>query len=52
LTPKLFLPNLAGFAQGPGFPNLSSLGELSNRVLRSTERQGRGARAAVLSEER
>lgn len=51
LTPKLFLPNLAGFAQGPGFPNLSSLGELSNRILRITERQGRGARAALLSEE-
>ena len=34
LGPRLFLPNLAGFAQGPGFPNLSCLGELSNRVLR------------------
>ncbi|MFF2087827.1 SidA/IucD/PvdA family monooxygenase [Nocardia sp. NPDC058176] len=30
---KLFLPNLAGLAQGPGFPNLSCLGELSDRVL-------------------
>lgn len=30
---KLFLPNLAGVAQGPGFPNLSCLGELSDRVL-------------------
>lgn len=32
---KLFLPNLAGVAQGPGFPNLSCLGELSDRVLHS-----------------
>jgi len=29
----LYLPNLAAFAQGPGFPNLSCLGELSDRVL-------------------
>lgn len=36
LTPTLFLPNLAGFAQGPGFPNLSCLGELSNRVVRGS----------------
>ncbi|MFT3898736.1 MAG: SidA/IucD/PvdA family monooxygenase [Gordonia sp. (in: high G+C Gram-positive bacteria)] len=36
LTPPLFLPNLAGFAQGPGFPNLSCLGELSNRVVRGS----------------
>ncbi|MGB3301726.1 SidA/IucD/PvdA family monooxygenase [Gordonia sp. (in: high G+C Gram-positive bacteria)] len=35
LSQPLYLPNLAGFAQGPGFPNLSCLGELSNRVLRS-----------------
>ncbi|NLG47935.1 SidA/IucD/PvdA family monooxygenase [Gordonia sp. (in: high G+C Gram-positive bacteria)] len=35
LPAPLYLPNLAGFAQGPGFPNLSCLGELSNRVLRS-----------------
>lgn len=33
LRPKLFLPNLAGPAQGPGFPNLSCLGLLSDRVL-------------------
>lgn len=46
LTPKLFLPNLAGFAQGPGFPNLSSLGELSNRVLRMSAARTRGARTA------
>ncbi|MFC3851074.1 SidA/IucD/PvdA family monooxygenase [Corynebacterium hansenii] len=33
MTPKLFLPGLAGMAQGPGFANLSCLGELSDRVL-------------------
>ncbi|MGI5221442.1 SidA/IucD/PvdA family monooxygenase [Nocardia sp. CA-290969] len=33
LDTKLYLPNLAGLAQGPGFPNLSCLGQLSDRVL-------------------
>lgn len=33
LTPKLFLPGLAALNQGPGFPNLSCLGLLSDRVL-------------------
>ncbi|TFV58413.1 lysine 6-monooxygenase [Mycobacterium sp. PS03-16] len=33
LAPKLFLPGLAGLNQGPGFPNLSCLGLLSDRVL-------------------
>jgi mycobactin lysine-N-oxygenase len=33
VIPKLFLPNLAGLNQGPGFPNLSCLGLLSDRVL-------------------
>ncbi|WP_019927289.1 SidA/IucD/PvdA family monooxygenase [Nocardia sp. BMG111209] len=33
LTPMLFLPNLAGFSQGPGFPNLGCLGLLSDRVI-------------------
>lgn len=33
VRPKLFLPNLAGLNQGPGFPNLSCLGLLSDRVL-------------------
>lgn len=33
LGAKLYLPNLAGVTQGPGFPNLSCLGELSDRVL-------------------
>jgi mycobactin lysine-N-oxygenase len=32
-TPRLHLPMLAGLAQGPGFPNLSCLGLLSDRVL-------------------
>lgn len=31
--PKLFVPNLSGLAQGPGFPNLSCLGLLSDRIL-------------------
>ena len=34
LSPPLHLPLLAGLAQGPGFPNLSCLGLLSDRVLR------------------
>lgn len=33
VSPKLFLPNLAGLNEGPGFPNLSCLGRLSDRVL-------------------
>jgi len=31
--PKLFLPGLSGLTRGPGFPNLSCLGLLSDRVL-------------------
>ena len=34
LNPPIHLPLLAGLAQGPGFPNLSCLGLLSDRVLR------------------
>jgi mycobactin lysine-N-oxygenase len=34
LSPALHLPLVAGLAQGPGFPNLSSLGLLSDRILR------------------
>jgi len=34
LDPPLHLPLLAGLAQGPGFPNLSCLGLLSDRILR------------------
>lgn len=33
VNPKLFLPNLSGVNEGPGFPNLSCLGLLSDRVL-------------------
>jgi mycobactin lysine-N-oxygenase len=33
LTPRLHLPMLAGVAQGPGFPNLSCLGLLADRIL-------------------
>jgi mycobactin lysine-N-oxygenase len=33
--PKLHLPMLAGFAQGPGFSNLSCLGLLADRILAS-----------------
>jgi mycobactin lysine-N-oxygenase len=32
-APKLHLPMLAGVAQGPGFPNLSCLGLLADRIL-------------------
>jgi len=31
----LHLPMLAGIAQGPGFPNLSCLGLLADRILAS-----------------
>jgi len=34
LSPPLHLPLVAGLAQGPGFPNLSCLGLLSDRILR------------------
>jgi len=47
LCPPLHLPVLAGLAQGPGFPNLSCLGLLSDRILRRyvplAEREPRGA---------
>jgi mycobactin lysine-N-oxygenase len=33
LSPPLHLPAVAGLAQGPGFPNLSCLGLLSDRIL-------------------
>ncbi|MEV6427920.1 SidA/IucD/PvdA family monooxygenase [Nocardia sp. NPDC051463] len=35
LDSKLYLPNLAALTQGPGFPNLSCLGALSDRVLQT-----------------
>ena len=34
LAPPLHAPVMAGLAQGPGFPNLSCLGLLSDRILR------------------
>jgi mycobactin lysine-N-oxygenase len=34
LQPKLYLPMLASLMQGPGFPNLSCLGSLSDRILK------------------
>jgi mycobactin lysine-N-oxygenase len=34
-SPNLHLPMLAGIAQGPGFPNLSCLGLLADRILSS-----------------
>ncbi len=39
LDAPLYLPNLAAMAQGPGFPNLSCLGELSDRVLQPAPRR-------------
>ena len=44
LSPPLHLPVLAGLAQGPGFPNLSCLGLLSDRVLRRYVPPGPSAR--------
>ena len=35
LKPKLHVPMLSGIAQGPGFPNLSCLGHLSDNILRA-----------------
>ncbi|WP_280456829.1 SidA/IucD/PvdA family monooxygenase [Nocardia carnea] len=43
LPAKLYLPNMSGLAQGPGFPNLSCLGELSDRILASVPASGAGA---------
>ncbi|WP_054815850.1 SidA/IucD/PvdA family monooxygenase [Nocardia arizonensis] len=53
LDGKLYLPNLAALAQGPGFPNLSCLGALSDRVLlTAAAREGAAARRdAALSAE-
>ncbi|AEV74825.1 hypothetical protein MycrhN_4325 [Mycolicibacterium rhodesiae NBB3] len=42
ITPKLFLPGLSGLTQGPGFPNLSCLGLLSDRILGSDLVANRG----------
>jgi mycobactin lysine-N-oxygenase len=46
LDPPLHLPVLAGLAQGPGFPNLSCLGLLSDRILRRYVRLDQPVQAA------
>ena len=46
LAPPLHLPVMAGLAQGPGFPNLSCLGLLSDRILRTYVRQEKPAATA------
>src|SRR5437667_12801149 len=52
LRPPLHLPLAAGLAQGPGFPNLSCLGLLSDRILRTYVRQEEPAATATGSRER
>ncbi|MBC3185624.1 SidA/IucD/PvdA family monooxygenase [Corynebacterium sp. zg-331] len=37
LDGRLFLPTLAGYRHGPGFANLSCLGELSDRIVTGTK---------------
>lgn len=49
VTPKLYLPLAAGLAQGPGFPNLSCLGLLSDRILQPYCLGARHARAPRLA---
>ena len=51
LSPPVHLPLVAGLAQGPGFPNLSCLGLLSDRILRRyVAPEEPAARAAERSE--
>lgn len=50
LHPKLHLPVLAGVAQGPGFPNLSCLGLLADRVLGAYVRPARATSAPAAGE--
>ncbi|KUI46792.1 lysine 6-monooxygenase [Mycobacterium sp. GA-1199] len=45
LRPKLFLPGLSGLTQGPGFPNLSCLGLLSDRILGADLGESAGAQS-------
>jgi mycobactin lysine-N-oxygenase len=52
LSPPLHLPVVAGLAQGPGFPNLSCLGLLSDRILRRYVALGDPASAACERRER
>ncbi len=47
VAPRLHLPLLAGLCQGPGFPNLSCLGLLADRVLGGAERPRAGVTPAV-----
>ncbi|NKX88775.1 lysine N(6)-hydroxylase/L-ornithine N(5)-oxygenase family protein [Nocardia coubleae] len=49
LASKLYLPNMAAMAQGPGFPNLSCLGELSDRVLRTVPARSHVSAAQAIS---
>jgi len=50
LHPRLHLPVLAGVAQGPGFPNLSCLGLLADRVLGAYTAPPAGAGAPAVGE--
>ncbi len=52
LLPPLHLPVVAGLAQGPGFPNLSCLGLLSDRILRRYVTLGEPAHLALERSER
>jgi len=52
LRPPLHLPVVAGLAQGPGFPNLSCLGLLSDRILRRYVATDGPARLALERSER
>ncbi len=52
LNPPLHLPVVAGLAQGPGFPNLSCLGLLSDRILRRYVALDRPAPVAAERRER
>jgi mycobactin lysine-N-oxygenase len=52
MSPALHVPQAAGLAQGPGFPNLSCLGLLADRVLRAHVRLEAPARVAAERSER
>jgi mycobactin lysine-N-oxygenase len=52
LYPPLHLPVVGGLAQGPGFPNLSCLGLLSDRILRRYVAPPEPARTAQERRER
>jgi mycobactin lysine-N-oxygenase len=44
ISPRIHLPMLAAFEQGPGFPNLSCLGLLADRVLETYVRPKKARR--------